>query len=276
MRRITSLTAGLSFLLVILTSVVLYIVPQGRVAYWAEWRLWGLSKTDWGNIHINIGLLFLVALFLHIYYNWKPLTAYLRNRTRQFTLFNRDFNAALIVTVACTLGSYFLVPPFNWVMALNDHFKAAGAARYGEPPYGHAELSSLASFAQKMNLDIGRSMALLRQAGIPAETSDQSLAAIARRHAVTPQRIYQVIQAAERRPQAEAERSGRFPASPPSGSGNLALADFCRMYNLSPEQVIRTLAQRGVTAKADETLKQIAAAHRMSPLDLYDLIKAIP
>ena len=49
MRKITSLTAALSFLLMVLTSIILYIVPQGRVAYWADWRLWGLSKTDWGN-----------------------------------------------------------------------------------------------------------------------------------------------------------------------------------------------------------------------------------
>jgi hypothetical protein len=61
----------------VLTSIILYIVPQGRVAYWADWKLWGLTKTDWGNIHINLGLLFLIALFIHIYYNWKPLINYL-------------------------------------------------------------------------------------------------------------------------------------------------------------------------------------------------------
>ena len=63
-RRITSLTASVAFLLMLLTSIILYIVPQGRVAYWADWRLWGLTKTDWGNIHINMGLLFLIALLL--------------------------------------------------------------------------------------------------------------------------------------------------------------------------------------------------------------------
>ena len=44
-RRITSLTALLTFILLILTAVILYIVPQGRIAYWANWQLWGLSKT---------------------------------------------------------------------------------------------------------------------------------------------------------------------------------------------------------------------------------------
>jgi len=35
-RRITSLTASLAFILMLLTSIILYIVPQGRVAYWAD------------------------------------------------------------------------------------------------------------------------------------------------------------------------------------------------------------------------------------------------
>ncbi|RLB96386.1 MAG: hypothetical protein DRH90_24660 [Deltaproteobacteria bacterium] len=49
MKKITSLTSLISFLVLLLNSVVLYIVPHGRVANWADWRLWGLSKTDWGN-----------------------------------------------------------------------------------------------------------------------------------------------------------------------------------------------------------------------------------
>ena len=64
LRKITSLTAALAFVLMVLTSIILYIVPQGRIAYWADWHLWGLTKTEWGNIHINSGLLFLSFHFL--------------------------------------------------------------------------------------------------------------------------------------------------------------------------------------------------------------------
>ena len=94
-RRLTSLTALLSFLLLLITIIVLYIVPQGRVAYWADWRLWGLTKEQWGDIHINIGLLFLLSIFLHIYYNWKPLLTYLKNKARELKVLTAEFNAAL-------------------------------------------------------------------------------------------------------------------------------------------------------------------------------------
>ena len=164
-RKITSLTASLAFILMVLTSIILYIVPQGRVAYWANWRLWGLTKTDWGNIHINLGLLFLIALSLHIYYNWKPLISYLKSKARRIKVLTPEFNFALVITVVFIVGTYFLLPPFSWVMDLNDHFKDVGAAKYGDPPYGHAELSSLKTFSKKMNLDLEKSMVLLKQAG---------------------------------------------------------------------------------------------------------------
>lgn len=77
-RRIVSLTSLTSFFFLGLTGIMLYIVPQGRVAYWADWRLLGLSKTDWTNIHINISLLFLIASGFHLYYNWNTLLAYLK------------------------------------------------------------------------------------------------------------------------------------------------------------------------------------------------------
>ena len=94
LRKITSLTMLVSFVFCILTSVVLYILPHGRVAYWADWSLWGLSKTEWDGLHINLGVLLLLAGLLHIYYNWKPITAYLKDKTRNLKVFTIEFNIA--------------------------------------------------------------------------------------------------------------------------------------------------------------------------------------
>lgn len=273
MRKITSLTAGLAFVLVLLTSIILYIVPQGRVAYWADWRLWGLSKTDWGNIHINLGFLFLIALLLHIYYNWKPLTAYLKNKARQMRIFTMEFNVALMITVVCTAGAYFLVPPFSWVMSLNEHFKDAGALKYGEPPYGHAELSSLKVFAQKMNLDLQKSLALLDQAGLTVDDPAQSLAEIAKRHGVPPQVLFLTMRAAESKADAAQQASRSLPDIPPPGSGRLSLVDFCAQHGLDLKRVLQGLAARGVAASETQSLKEIAAQNNMSPVDIYEHIR---
>ena len=99
LRKITSLTAMLAFGVMLLTSIILYIVPQGRVAYWADWHLWGLDKEQWGAIHINTGILFLLALGLHTYYKWKSIMAYLKNRAKAPKILTPNFNAALVVTL---------------------------------------------------------------------------------------------------------------------------------------------------------------------------------
>ena len=67
----------------VLTSIILYLMPQGRVAYWADWRLLGLSKEQWGALHLNMGVLFILSLLLHLYYNWQPLLNYLKNTRKQ-------------------------------------------------------------------------------------------------------------------------------------------------------------------------------------------------
>lgn len=274
-RRITSLTASLAFILMVLTSIILYVAPQGRVAYWADWRLWGLTKTDWGNIHINLGLLFLISLFLHIYYNWKPLISYLKNTAKQLKVFTPEFNSALVITIVFIVGTYFLVPPFSWVMTLNEHLKDTGAEKYGEPPYGHAELSSLRTFAKKMNLDLEKSMVLLEKTGYTVENSDITLEAIGHQYEIPPQRIYETIKPASIVTDNQSEGGIVLPESPQPGTGNLTLADFCTQFNLNMKLVIREMKKQGIEASEELTIKKIAAKNNMTPTDLYERIKNI-
>ena len=273
-RRLTSLTASLAFVSMLVTSIILFITPQGRVAYWADWRLWGLTKTDWGNIHINLGLLFLIALSLHIYYNWKPLISYLKNKAKQIRLFTPEFNLALVITIFFIVGSYFLMPPFGWVMTLNEHFKDAGAEKYGEPPYGHAELSSLKTFAKKMKLDLEKSKELLGQAGYAVEDSNTTLATIGRQYNIPPQLVYETIKPAHISTATKSDDKN-LPESPPPGTGRLTLADFCTQYKLNMKLVVRELKKQGVEASEDLTLKTIAANNNTGPHDIYERIKSI-
>ena len=260
--------------MMLLTSIILFITPQGRVAYWADWRLFGLTKTDWGNIHINLGLLFLIALSLHIYYNWKPLISYLKNKAKQIKVFTPEFNLALVITILFIVGTYFMVPPFGWMMSLNDHFKDAGADKYGEPPYGHAELSSLKTFAKKMKLDLAKSMELLDKAGYAVEDGNITLAAIGRQYHIPPQLVYETIRPAEIATAKKSDSKG-MPESPPPGTGKLTLADFCTQYQLNMKLVVRELKKQGIEASEELTLKKIAANNNTGPHDIYEHIKSL-
>jgi hypothetical protein len=267
-RKVISLTALLAFIGIIATSIILYIVPAGRVAYWSDWQLWGMSKTQWTNTHINLGVLFLIAMVLHIYLNWNPITSYLRNKARKLRIFNRDFNMALGITIVVFLGTYWMVPPFSTVINIGEAFKDAGSEKFGEPPYGHAELSSLRVFAKRMGLNLADISEKLEAAGIRAADPKASLKDIAKQNDMTPQQLFLAMKPGE-----TTEQHEMMPDEHPTGLGKLTLLDVCRKYRLEIDEVVRALKEKEINASGDMTMKAIAEQHRMAPSDLYYLIK---
>lgn len=270
-RKITSLTMLISFVLCVLTSVILYIAPHGRVAYWSNWRLWGLSKTQWGELHLNLGILLLLAGFLHIYYNWKPITYYLKDKAKRIRVFTVNFNIALVFTLIVGVGTYFQIPPMSTIINISELIKDSAAIKYGEPPYGHAELSSLKMFAKKVDLDLSKSIELLRQAGIRFENETQTINDIAKENNLSPKQVYEIIKPATQKKDAVGHPV--FPDSPPPGFGRKKLAEVCTDFGLDLSKIIHALSKKGVQAEPAQSIKEIAAKNNMEPMAIFEIIR---
>ena len=270
LRRITSLTALISFVLLMLTSIVLYIVPAGRVAYWSGWRLWGLSKEEWGGVHINLGVLLLLAIVLHTYYNWNPMVSYLKNRAKQLRVFTADFNVAVVVTLVVIFGTLAGAPPMSSIINLGNAISDRANLYYGEPPYGHAELSPLADFAEKVKLDLETSMERLNAAGIRVESPRQTMQEISEANGVSPQQVYLLL-----KPVDDGNGSAAMPEEAPGGTGSRTLTQLCEMYQLDEMQIVLGLATQGIEARPEQTMKEIAAANGIDPHAVYAAIYAL-
>lgn len=196
-RKIVSLTTVLSFLVMCYTGLILIIVPEGRVAHWSDWRLLGLNKTQYGELHTAISLLFFIFSILHIYFNWKAIMQYLKNKAKKFVLFTPNFVVALIITGLVFMGSYYKVSPFSdlfeWQLDVDNYW----ADKYGEPPFGRAELVGLKSFAKKVGLDFGKVAEILQSKGIKYNSPDETLLQISKMNKITPQDIYLLIKDAK-------------------------------------------------------------------------------
>ncbi len=267
----------LSFVVLIFNSVVLYIAPEGRVAYWADWRFWGLTKSQWGDQHVTTGFLFLAAGLLHLLYNWKPILTYLKNKARELKVFTLSFNVALFITAIFVIGTYYPFPPMNVILHINDSFKQAGAKKYGEPPYGHAELSTLKMFAKKENLDLNQVVILLKAAGFTHVADTNTIKDLARIKDLTPQQVYEIIKTARRNPDTTigVQGANTFPHTPPSGFGRKTLETFCREYNLNLDKIIGELAKQGIEVKRELTMKENASANGKNPIELFEMIEAL-
>lgn len=270
LRRIVSLTLFLAVALMLTSSIVLFIVPQGRIAYWGDWMLWGLTKTQWGNMHTNAGFLMLIAAFFHVYYNWRPVTSYMKNKARDFKLFTPNFNVALGVTAFVAVFTVMEIPPLAWIQTMGDKIKDNGALSMGEPPYGHAEESGLRIFLRNVGLDKDEAKANLAAAGIEVTDPDVVIADLAHDNNMSPQALFEIMMGPEdQRP----TDSKPIPTSMPMGSGRLTLADFCETYNRDVAEAVKILAEAGVTADPSHTLKDIAAEHEIEALDLLDTLR---
>lgn len=279
-RKITSMTMFVSFIMLILNSVILYIVPEGRVAYWADWHMLGLTKSEWGNQHINFGFLFLLAGLVHLFYNWKPIMAYMKNKAKEFKMFTGAMNVALLISAVVAVGTYYEVPPLSTVLKIGGGFKDRAAAKYGEPPYGHAELSSLAMLTKKEGLDLQQSLVLLKEAGMRVEGEKDTVVAIAKKNKMTPQQIFEIIKPAGMKKtsgegQSEQSSAVKFPDSPKPGWGKMTLKAACEQYHLSLPTILTGLTTTGVAAEGDMSIKDIAAKNDKQPMEIFEILASL-
>ncbi len=277
-RSLTAFLVTWSFLILTISGVVLYIVPQGRIAYWVHWGLWGLEKEDWGHVHMMFGGLFIVTGILHLYFNWKPFKKYLAERISGQYRVSRELAISLLLSILILAGSIWEVPPVSWVFDLNKTVKDAWVTGPDlEPPFGHAEEISLAGIARRMNLDLPKAEQALLDAGFKVADRGDSLDRIARDNDTTPMAIYGVIRrfplkqeaTAPLKPLTAEELEAKFAGT---GLGRKGVNEVAAAAGIAPAQARARLLQAGVQYGADETLRDIAERQGVSPIDLLKIM----
>jgi len=273
-----------SLIVLIVNSIVLYVVPEGRVSNWAVWKFWGLTKGDWSAQHTTVGFLFLIAGILHIYVNWKPIMNYLKNKAKNFNLFTGASTVGFVLTLIFVVGTYYHVPPIITIVDFSDQIKGSAAEKYGDPPYGQAQSSSLQGFTSRMGLDLAKSRELLEAAGIAVQSEKEMIQDIAARNGKTPQEIYTIIKPAVFRAadQPTDTESAEHPAdtvdgvkAPKSGMGKKTLQQLCDEIEHDCTMIIAELEKRGMKAAPDGKLKDIATENGTGPMQVYETIVEI-
>ena len=154
------------------------------------------------------------------------------------------------------------------VIHWGEVIKDAGAVKYGEPPYGHAELSSFKLFCKKQNIDLEHAKILLAQANIRFDNDDQSIGDLAKMNSKSPKDIFEIIKPAEIKTDKIV-----FPDVPFPGFGRKKLAEICSEYNLHIPVIIRALSENGVTSEPAMSIIEIAEKNGKEPMTIFELIR---
>ncbi len=273
---ITFLTL-LSFVVMTVTGIVLYFAPQGRVAYWVDWRFWGIDKNDWGNIHTISCFLFIFVGIYHLILNWKALVNYVSHRAVRGFRLKKEFMVALAICLIVVLGSMYQAPGIKQVLDFGDYAKARWVkSKEYDPPIAHAEQLSLKNFARKMNIDLAPATAELGKNGIKVASPDDSLSKIAKDNQTSPVNLYIQIKKFETALQEGSKPSyttemvdERFAGK---GMGKKKLAEICRELGLDLNLAKERLAKNKVTANDDQTLHDLAGKINVTPIDILKIL----
>jgi len=191
-RSFVSLVLTASALIMLISGLVIYVMPEGRIAYWNDWRFMVLDKEQWGAIHTLTSLLFTVMALWHLVYNWKVFVAYLREKAGQLLGGRRELVAALMVTVLFIVGSAAGVFPFQQVMDLSKFSKKLWYQ--GEdvmPPFPHAELMTLQQLSSKLDLNLEGMQLVLAEQGFERVAPEDQLKALAHGSGRSPAQIFE-------------------------------------------------------------------------------------
>ena len=193
LRRITSLLLAFSSVAILVSGLILYVAPKGRIAHWTDWSVCALGKEEWAAVHINIGLLVVISAIVHVWLNWTSLWNYVKRETA-FGLRRRfELPATLGIVSIVAVGTLIEVPPFSSVIAFNDRVKAYWAENAPAAPVPHSEEMSLGEFANCLSLSTQDVVTALVKEGFPVEDASTTLAAFATQQEMAPNEIYEAI-----------------------------------------------------------------------------------
>lgn len=272
-RGFVSLTILLSAIISAFTGIVLYFVPQGRVARWILWDFLGMGKDAWGGIHTLSSYLFLIFFVFHVLNNLTSIKNYLVKKSGGINQ-GPQLLAAIIISVVIFVSGAFSLYPLHYVMEFGEYLKGmAVSSPDDEPPFGHAEEVPLASFCRKMDIDVSKAMTLLRENGIKIENKEKTLAEVAIENKTSPLDIYLMIKELEVLPVVTpvSDASGNSEASDEevwtvekvekvfnqAGQGRKTVEDVAKQLNIPVEKALKRLAAKGIEAKASDTLKDL-------------------
>ncbi len=295
-RSFVSLLTGFSFFVVLFTGIVLYFVPQGRIAYWIDWRFLWLSKTDWGNIHITSTILFALSVCYHLFLNWKVFVSYLIKKINDTISLRKELVVASAITLFFVFGSIYYIPPLKYLIEFSSYLKDQWVKKEYEPPFGHAEQLSLKSLSSRTNINLNKAIADLRSKGFKVEGEEQSLADVAMKNGVSPMKIYNIMSVHKENAAFGIEKASNasvitnqfLKTNSPiltnekkvyttemiedllagKGIGRKTIEELGGELGVKVQDAEKRLKKHGIDIKKDETLKEIATRYKTTPIEI--------
>ena len=114
-RVFTSFGLFLSFFMLLVSGVVLYIFPARSPG--VLWTLGGLTKPAWQDQHIIFGFAFSLLSLGHLFLvNWHAFLSYLKAKATRGMQRPAELLTILVLTLIVGFGTWFGIQPFSAIL----------------------------------------------------------------------------------------------------------------------------------------------------------------
>ena len=268
LRKFISLYMTLSFIVMIVSGIILYIAPSGRIAHWSYWSTFGLTKTEWQNIHIIFTFLFVIAGLLHIRYNLKPIIHYLTAKSVGNKSISKELIYSIIFSIFVFVGTYLQIQPFSFVLELGEEITESWENESTEPPMPHAERLTMVEFASLIDMKTNGLINKLSKNGYVVKDSLTTMEELASKYNTTPSVIYKAVNAKVINESISPNNS----FAQGSGFGRKNLSEVLSGNNISWDDGIALLKKNGIIVEKDMRLKDIAEENKASPIGIINAL----
>jgi hypothetical protein len=250
----------------LISGIILFSAPPGRIANWSYWAILGLTKKQWQSIHIIFTFLFVIAGSFHIYFNWKPLMHYLKAKKQSAKNIKVELLLAIFVGILIFNLTLFGIPPFSSITDFGDYLTESWENETNTPPISHAERLTLYEISNSVNIPINKIIQKLKESNIEF-SNELTLAQIADKNNYTPNELFLIIN----------KSSQNIHSSNPEGKGygRKTIEDVCNELNIDIEEGLLRLSNKSIKAISSSKIKDIANNNDLLPIDIYNIIANI-
>ena len=259
-----------SFLIVLISGIVLYIAPPGRVSNWSNWALFGFSKAGWQAIHTIFSLTFVFLSVFHlIVFNWKVLWFYFVSKTSNGINKQKELFVSIALVIVVFLGTYFNTQPFKAVMDFSEWTTESWEIIEEQAPVPHAELLTIKELSGKyIKMSSDSILLLIRNKGLKADSTGQTISKISELNNLTPAKLYSIIFPASHDNNLKTENKIQL-----QGLGRKTINDISKELGKNVNDVIEVLRKNNISAIPEDKIKIIADRTGKMPTEIMKIIE---
>ncbi len=276
-RAFTALVILWSFIIENVTGIVLYIVPPGRIAHWTNWKLWGFTKEQWAAMHTIFGYIFLIFAVIHIYYNWKAILKYIKQKIKAGLRMRMELGISLILTILVFVATILSIPPFSTVMDFGEKMRNSWEESSQEPFVPHAELMSLDEFTTRIGIPTNTAIEIFEKEGIAIRSPNDMIKDIAAANATSPVALYKILERELSSDTKEKFESLTEQKKQQAGGGYgwKTIENLAQELEIPVQDIMKLLRSKGIEAEKDEVIRNVAEKHGLKAYELVDMIRTI-